>query len=176
MDDPVKAEAGDQPDDVITPERHARTLALALGGLANIASVDLYLDAKSFRGSNDAAAELADMLDRLALLERADAAIDKLWAEVAKSMNASNRAEAERSCCVDCGDNTLKIREHFMVHDEVWAKAGMNPNGGMLCIGCLERRIGRKLCRDDFIDAPINKYARSKRWEDRLAAPKAAKC
>ena len=26
----------------------------------------------------------------------------------------------------------------------------------MLCIGCLEKRMGRKLRRQDFIDLPIN--------------------
>lgn len=42
-----------------------------------------------------------------------------------------------------------------MVHDEVWLEA--NPKGrGMLCIGCLELRLGRLLTKDDFTDAPVN--------------------
>ena len=40
--------------------------------------------------------------------------------------------------------------ELYMVRDAVWKAAGMEPYGGCLCIGCLERRIGRKLKRKDF--------------------------
>jgi len=39
------------------------------------------------------------------------------------------------------GDDT----EVYMVRESVWGKAGMEPYGGCLCIGCLERRLGRKL-------------------------------
>jgi hypothetical protein len=42
-----------------------------------------------------------------------------------------------------------------MVLKTVWLRA--NPNDdGMLCISCLERRLGRILNRYDFITAPIN--------------------
>ena len=43
-----------------------------------------------------------------------------------------------------------------MVHNSVWAKAGMDRDGGYLCIGCLERRLGRMLRPRDFTSAPIN--------------------
>ena len=52
--------------------------------------------------------------------------------------------------------------EWYMVHDRVWAAAGMDtgtiPLGGrgFLCVGCLEARLGRRLRRRDFIDAPVN--------------------
>jgi hypothetical protein len=47
-----------------------------------------------------------------------------------------------------------------MVRDEVWQQAGM-PNDDhtmrhFLCIGCLERRIGRKLVADDFMLVLLN--------------------
>jgi hypothetical protein len=35
-----------------------------------------------------------------------------------------------------------------MVHDHVWAQAGMTD--GFLCIGCLERRLDRCLQPNDF--------------------------
>jgi hypothetical protein len=41
----------------------------------------------------------------------------------------------------------------------------------MLCIACLEQRIGRKLNRDDFADCPVNddhNWRRSQRLRDRL--------
>jgi hypothetical protein len=41
--------------------------------------------------------------------------------------------------------------EVYMVRVAVWKKAGMADFGGCLCIGCLERRIGRKLKPKDFL-------------------------
>ena len=46
-----------------------------------------------------------------------------------------------------------------MVHDAVWAAAGMptaTPSG-FLCVGCLERRLGRRLRPDDFSEFEVNK-------------------
>ena len=40
--------------------------------------------------------------------------------------------------------------EVYTVRDSVWKKAGIAPMGGCLCIGCLERRIGRRLEPKDF--------------------------
>lgn len=42
-----------------------------------------------------------------------------------------------------------------MVLDDLWESARMNK--GFLCIGCLEKRIGRKLKPNDFIDSRINR-------------------
>ena len=35
--------------------------------------------------------------------------------------------------------------EVYMVRDSVWKAAGLGPMGGCICIGCLEKRLGRKL-------------------------------
>jgi len=73
--------------------------------------------------------------------------------------------------CVDCGLNTAC--EYYMVHNALWKAAGMNPHGGMLCIGCLEERLGRKLTSADFTEAPVNRgcpEAYSPRLQMRLAA------
>jgi hypothetical protein len=40
--------------------------------------------------------------------------------------------------------------EVYMVRKAVWAKAGMEPWSGCLCIGCLERLLGRRLRPKDF--------------------------
>jgi hypothetical protein len=40
--------------------------------------------------------------------------------------------------------------EVYTVHDKVWQAAGMEPFGGCLCIGCLERRLCRELDPWDF--------------------------
>ena len=63
-----------------------------------------------------------------------------------------------------------------MVKDEVWTQAWAGrqlkpwhpePGQQILCIGCLEARIGRTLIADDFTDAPINDPARSQ-MSDRM--------
>jgi len=96
--------------------------------------------------------------------------------------------------CKDCGVDTTPCTgkrgcrhkgrwEHYMVHDNVWRAAKMPPSrpdrpsgerGGFLCIGCLEKRIGRRLTRRDFTSAPINDLHNpwhTPRLAERLAAP-----
>ena len=81
----------------------------------------------------------------------------------------------ESWACIDCGVNTapgLLNREQmeqafannwstqgtvdewaeiYTVKPKVWKAAGMKPMGGCLCIGCLERRLGRLLTAKDFM-------------------------
>jgi hypothetical protein len=76
--------------------------------------------------------------------------------------------------CVDCGRNTspgvldgpaarrrLKRygkytarigtdSEVYTLRNAVWKKTRMKPWGGCLCIGCVEKRLGRKLTPKDF--------------------------
>lgn len=61
--------------------------------------------------------------------------------------------------CKDCGIDTspFGIDEYYMVHDEVWEQSGMDGLGGMLCLECLEARIGRYLEVADFTNIPMNK-------------------
>jgi hypothetical protein len=58
--------------------------------------------------------------------------------------------------CLDCDVDTFAIDEYYMVNDDVWTDSGVGWTGGMLCIGCLEDRLGRQLVPGDFMDAPIN--------------------
>src|SRR5262245_61782900 len=70
------------------------------------------------------------------------------------------------STCADCSLGTIRIGEWHMVHGDVWEQAwagrrkswqGRVPGTEILCIGCLERRIGRTLVASDFIpDVPAN--------------------
>jgi hypothetical protein len=86
--------------------------------------------------------------------------------------------------CKDCGTDTTPRTgplagswEWYKVHDAVWAAAGM-PENGFLCIGCLERRLGRELTPEDFPDLPVNDPARSRWWVQdtaRLASRKVRK-
>jgi hypothetical protein len=83
---------------------------------------------------------------------------------------------APYGACVDCGFDTFVGGEYYAVHDAVWKAAceaapRLHDGGGLLCIGCLERRLGRELTRDDFIiDNPLNQDSRrlSDRIRDRL--------
>ena len=60
--------------------------------------------------------------------------------------------------CLDCNGHTLEMDEYYMVQFHVWKEA--NPeNDGMLCISCLEKRLGRILVPDDFLDCPLNQMA-----------------
>lgn len=77
--------------------------------------------------------------------------------------------------CVDCGFNTAPgllnraemeaafaatpegVTNTFNRHSEVytlratvWKATGMEPYGGCLCIGCVEKRLGRRLRPKDF--------------------------
>jgi hypothetical protein len=65
-------------------------------------------------------------------------------------------AELAKANCTDCRWCTPLLGEYYMVHDHVWKAAGMEPEGGCLCIGCLEERLGRMLTPDDFKDCLLN--------------------
>jgi hypothetical protein len=104
----------------------------------------------------------------------------------------------ESWCCVDCGVNTapgffnrvdlereLAIAkaigkrgveqrvgadsEVYTVRAAVWERAGMETYGGCLCVGCLEKRLGRRLKPKDFErDNPFNRLPGSARLMKRM--------
>jgi hypothetical protein len=72
--------------------------------------------------------------------------------------DATDEEEERRrvSACLDCSTDTFEIGEYYMVVDTVWLAA--NPDeAGMLCIGCLEMRLGRQLRPDDFLPVEMNR-------------------
>jgi hypothetical protein len=74
------------------------------------------------------------------------------WVIEAKYEEAmAEKRTALRFLCVDCGKDTGgETGEYYMVYDQVWAASGLGPNDGMLCLACLENRIGRPLTMGDF--------------------------
>lgn len=70
--------------------------------------------------------------------------------------------------CMDCGVDTSVIDEYYMVQHELWKSVA--ERDGMLCIGCLEKRLDRKLTPNDFIDALVNRgyFTQSRRLLERL--------
>lgn len=115
--------------------------------------------------------------------------IDSLF-EAAEDASADVSGSEEQSArismrCDDCGEDTDKINEYYMVKDEIWEKAGasewpewvkeLKEDPDLLCIGCLEKRIGRQLTKQDFAECPVNELAgpfpnKSERLRNRLTA------
>ena len=71
--------------------------------------------------------------------------------------------------CVDCGVCTACAREYYMVRDELWKEHGAGD--GMLCVGCLEKRMGRRLVGTDFASLFQNPEFCSRRLLRRLRSP-----
>jgi hypothetical protein len=69
------------------------------------------------------------------------------------------KAEAEKIIKAANGDWPIQYidqvidnrSEVYTVRDAVWQAAGMQPFGGCLCIGCIEKRLGHKLRPKDFL-------------------------
>jgi len=52
--------------------------------------------------------------------------------------------------CKDCQkDCFLDGKDYFMVQHDIWKKYGVGL--GLLCMSCMEERIGRKLIKDDIL-------------------------
>jgi hypothetical protein len=90
--------------------------------------------------------------------------------------------------CVDCGLGCNVAGEWYMVNGSVWELAWRGrrkswysrvPGQEVLCIGCLEARIGRTLSAGDFIpDVPANDLNQrniSERMRDRLKQRRSTK-
>ena len=72
--------------------------------------------------------------------------------------------------CLDCPVDTGKIHEHYFIQTDTWMSV-VGSKIGMLCVACLENRLGRQLNRADFPDVTINnpKYeAKSQRLMERM--------
>ena len=79
----------------------------------------------------------------------------------------------EKWHCLDCDRFLLgQDGEYYMVRNSIWYSVTHGQEcEGMLCIGCLEVRLGRELEATDFTDCPLNHEKRkrgSTRLKDRL--------
>lgn len=85
-----------------------------------------------------------------------------------------NRAQFEAWNTLGAADINLEISvtsqcEVYHVHPKIWRKAGSVD--GCLCIGCLERRLRRRLTAADFLRGhPLNSLAGTPRLLDRRTA------
>jgi hypothetical protein len=81
-----------------------------------------------------------------------------------------SKSSRRKFLCLDCRIDTGKIHEHYFIQTPLWMKL-VGSNQGMLCVGCLELRLGRKLIASDFTNASINTAsheAKSQRLMERL--------
>lgn len=92
-----------------------------------------------------------------------------------KRFTLSQQEHADACACMDCGVHTQRIGEYYCLKNEVWYSQTWTTGGcGMLCLGCFEGRLGRKLDANDFVlSVPINNgtanFKRSERFLDRLS-------
>ena len=91
-----------------------------------------------------------------------------------------NRAEVEQAATaqIAAGIKNWSIpcevndrSELYFVHNHVWKAAGMEPWDGCLCVGRLEKRIGRRLTPDDFDDHVFNDLPGTPRLMERRGTP-----
>jgi hypothetical protein len=89
----------------------------------------------------------------------------------------------DTTLCRDCGIDTMPddgegmcLRgqcENYIVKESVWKETGLGWHGGRLCIGCLEKRIGRQLKPGDFTPTHNGGRPSSLEWDTpRLAQRK----
>ena len=108
--------------------------------------------------------EEAKWLDRKVEWEPAEGKlVTLLEREASASSNWYRLANEEvfQPCC-DCGMSTMS--QFYRAKDEVWVQAMgakpigkfFSPKGLFLCVICLEKRLGRKLNRNDFDDIYMN--------------------
>ena len=106
----------------------------------------------------------------------------------------ARHAEPAAQTCKDCGINAWQIdegdrmaHEDFYVHDSLWdaacpddevvewtqGRVAFREGNFILCIGCLEDRLGRQLTREDFTTPPQRmggtppSYRFRRRWKAR---------
>lgn len=63
--------------------------------------------------------------------------------------------------CVDCNKNCINDdKDYYMVKNNLWKKIGVGEK--MLCMDCLESRIGRKLIKKDILVCPLTNQFKTK--------------
>ena len=59
--------------------------------------------------------------------------------------------------CKDCGkDCFIDSRDYYMVTHDIWENKGVGT--GMLCMDCMEDRIGHKLTKNDILPCPLTEH------------------
>jgi len=56
--------------------------------------------------------------------------------------------------CDDCGKTVIDRADYYMIKDELWSEFGNEK--GMLCLACMEKRLGREITHDDLTNCAVN--------------------
>jgi|SRR6516164_6350868 len=70
------------------------------------------------------------------------------WNSVGRQIDAGETDK--RIFCADCDALAASLGDWYMLEDKVWARTGLAPDAGVLCLPCCERRLGRELRVTDF--------------------------
>ena len=99
--------------------------------------------------------------------------VPESWACIDCGVNTApghlNREQMEQALALDWNNQGVtqtygELTEIYMVEEPIWEAAGMEPMGGCLCVGCLEKRLGRTLTPKDFLrEHSCNKMPGTKR-------------
>ena len=113
-------------------------------------------------GSFPCGAERWRVSEQLILFGPLDSDLRLVWDAGCTGLDSAQQPEhgppfdpSEPFASLDCRRDTTALGEYYMVRDRIWLR--VNPREkGMLCIGCVEERLGRRLAPTDFTDAPVN--------------------
>ena len=74
-----------------------------------------------------------------------------------------NRSKAEKEGwkCMDCKKDCLKNeKDYYMIQHDLWLKL-VGSHNGMLCMDCLETRLGHKLRKEEILPCPLTEQFNS---------------
>lgn len=77
---------------------------------------------------------------------------------IEKKLMIAERLSKIDSKCMDCKIETMRNNNYYMIHNELWNKFATADGKGFLCVECLEKRMGRKLTKEDLTDCIANKW------------------
>lgn len=91
-------------------------------------------------------------------------------------------SEFESPLCKDCGVDIHSINELCYINDALWkyvcSRKPEIDTRYVLCIGCIEKRLGRQLTPNDFVSCELNGHdfgrPKSDRLKDRLGIKRAS--
>ena len=79
---------------------------------------------------------------------------------MASDASSDPRANHPRFFCADCDVDTYINQQYYVLHDELWEQVAPRVDS-MLCLNCVEIRLGRLLNKGDFASVPLNQQQAS---------------
>jgi hypothetical protein len=65
------------------------------------------------------------------------------WSPNGESLSDGERSDLGAFTCADCRIDTRLAGDFYLVHDAVWAAAGIASDGGVLCLAWSGDWVGR---------------------------------